>query len=271
MPPATVHTPKLLLGTYKERKIAIFTGRIHRYEGYKTYELSVIALYAALLGAQWLFATNAAGGCLVGMQHGSLMLIRDHLNNVGSCFIKSKLMSQTSVALAKDPRLCPDPHFDAKQCYSDENLDVMRQAAKDIGVKLFEGVYCMTNGPLYETHAEARLAERLGGGSLGMSTIPEILTAGALGLRTAGISMITNLASFLSKVELSDNDVREVAGVTQPILRKLLMAAILRAPLSEERKQMIQARFEPTQQLTCVLPLAVVRRLSRRSSHNMRC
>jgi len=90
MPAATVHSaPKLITGNYKGKKIAIFTGRIHRYEGYKTYEMNMIGIIAALLGAQWLFVTNAAGGCLVGMKQGSLMLLSDHFNAVGSDYLKS--------------------------------------------------------------------------------------------------------------------------------------------------------------------------------------
>ena len=93
MPPATVHaSPKLITGEFEGKKIAIFTGRIHRYEGYKTYEMNIIGILAALLGAQWLIATNAAGGCLVGMNQGSIMLIRDHINATGADFLKSIFM-----------------------------------------------------------------------------------------------------------------------------------------------------------------------------------
>ncbi len=90
MPATTVHKDaKLILGKYGKKRIAIFTGRIHRYEGYKTYEMNIIGLLAALMGAQWLIVTNAAGGCLVGMYPGALMLIKDHMNVVGSDFLKS--------------------------------------------------------------------------------------------------------------------------------------------------------------------------------------
>lgn len=90
MPKPTVHSsPELRVGTYQGRKIAMFTGRIHYYEGYQYYEMNMIGLIAALLGAQWLFVTNAAGGCLVGMQKGSLMLIKDHINAIGYCPLKS--------------------------------------------------------------------------------------------------------------------------------------------------------------------------------------
>ena len=116
----------------------------------------------------------------------------------------------------------------------------------------------MTNGPLFETHAEAKLSERLGGGSLGMSTVFEIMSAAVLGLNTIAISMITNLASFLSKEQLSDSDVRDAAGRTQPILRKLLMSVIQRAPLSATCAQQIQARFDPGQKPPQVLPLVPV-------------
>jgi len=90
MPPATVHaSPKLITGDFKGKKIAIFTGRIHRYEGYTTYEMNMMGLLAACLGAQFLIATNAAGGCMVGMTQGSIMLIKDHINSIGADFLKS--------------------------------------------------------------------------------------------------------------------------------------------------------------------------------------
>ena len=73
-------------------------------------------------------------------------------------------------------------------------MEIFRLSARELNIPLFEGTYVMTCGPTYETHSEAKLFERMGAGALGMSTVNEILTATALGLRVVGISMITNLA-----------------------------------------------------------------------------
>lgn len=236
MPPATVHaSPKIILGNYKGKKIAIFTGRIHRYEGYKTYEMNLMGLLAGLLGAQWLIVTNAAGGCLPGMTTGSLMLINDHINSIGSDYLRP---------MQSDPRLFPEDFFDTRQCYTEETLQLARDAAKTCGVCIFEGAYFMASGPTYETFIEAKGAERLGAGALGMSTVPEIMTATAIGLKVIAFSMISNPASFLSPCELNDDDVRDASKKAIPNLRSIILNIVERVQPDTARREKILNHFK---------------------------
>jgi len=160
--------------------------------------------------------------------------------------------------LEKDPRLLPEGHIDSKDCYKEENLELVRKSAKECGIHLFEGVYAMSSGPTFETPAEAKLLERLGAGALGMSTVPEIMTATALGLNTIGISMITNLASFLSPCELADEDVRDASLKAIPTMRALLLNTISKIEPNRALQDKILARFNPLQKVPALLPLTPV-------------
>jgi len=250
MPPATVHaSPKIIVGNYKGKKIAIFTGRIHRYEGYTTYEMNLMGLLAGLLGAQWLIVTNAAGGCLPGMTTGSLMLINDHVNSIGSDYLKT---------IKCDPRLFPEESFDTKKCYSEEGLQLARDAAKACGISIFEGTYFMASGPTYETFLEAKGAERLGAGALGMSTVPEAMTARAIGLKVIAFSMISNPASFLSPCELNDDDVRDASKKAIPNLREIILKIVENIKPDNARKEKTLKYFSKDQPLPPLLSLTRV-------------
>lgn len=250
MPPATVHaSPKIITGDFKGKKIAIFTGRIHRYEGYKTFEMNLMGLLAGLLGAQWLIVTNAAGGCLEGMTVGSIMLINGHINSIGADYLSS---------IIGDPRLMPEGPFDTKKCYSEENLQLARDAAKANEIKLFEGPYFMASGPTYETFVEANKAQKLGAGSLGMSTVPEIVTASAIGIKVIAFSMISNLASFLSKSELSDDDVRDASKKAIPNLRSIILSIVEMIKPDAEQKEKVLAHFKEDQPVPPELPIIKV-------------
>ncbi len=116
----------------------------------------------------------------------------------------------------------------------------------------------MCSGPTYETPCEAKFYERLGAGALGMSTVPEIMTATALGLNVIGISMITNLASFLSPKELTDDDVREVSKIAKPHMCTLLLKVMEMVQIDESKRAKILSRFSPDQPVPPVLPLTKV-------------
>ena len=135
---------------------------------------------------------------------------------------------------------------------------MVRNAAKECNVPLFEGVYCISSGPTYETYPEAKYYERLGAGALGMSTVPEIMTANALGLNTVAISMITNLASFLSPVELADEDVRDASKKALPNLRAVLLNVIGKIQPNPAQKKKILDRFRTDQVLPPELPITPV-------------
>ena len=131
---------------------------------------------------------------------GDLVLIKDHINLMG-----------------KNPLLGPNinelgPRFpDMTQAYHPQLRDYFHQSAKESNIVLKEGIYCAVLGPTYETPAEINMISILGGDMVGMSTVPEAIAANHLGLKVAGISCITNMASGLSNEKLNHDDIKEEA------------------------------------------------------------
>ena len=116
--------------------------------------------------------TNSSGGALEGMNYGSLMVSKDHINFAGKCPLS---------AAYNDSRF-GERNPKASLSHSKYLLDISKKVAKDNDVELFEGVYSWTTGPAYETPLEATSVRRFGGGCFGMSTVPEILAAGQIGM-----------------------------------------------------------------------------------------
>jgi purine-nucleoside phosphorylase len=149
------------------------------------------------LGARTLFVSNAAGGIRRTFRAGDLMLIRDHLN----LMFRNPLVGALQTG---------DERFPDMSAPYDEALALaIRGHATALGIPLQEGVYAGLLGPTYETPAEVRLLALLGADAVGMSTVPEVIVARALGMRVAGVSCVTNLASGISLHPLSHAEVLE--------------------------------------------------------------
>jgi xanthosine phosphorylase len=145
------------------------------------------------------------------MGPGSLMMITDHINWAGI----NPLIGPNDDA--SGPRF-----FDMSRAYAPELQALMRQAAADSSVALFEGVYVMYSGPSFETPAEIRALRTLGGDAVGMSTVPECLVAVHCGLRVAAVSTITNLAAGLTDKVLSHEETLAVGAAAADKLARLL-------------------------------------------------
>ena len=198
-PTATVvgHAGKLIGGTLAGRPVVALAGRFHMYEGHAAALAGFPVRVLHALGARVLFVSNAAGGIRRTFRAGDLMLIRDHLN----------LMFQNPLigALQKGDDRFPD----MSAPYDDDLAARLRAHASALGIQLQEGVYGGLLGPTYETPAEVRMLATLGADAVGMSTVPETIVARALGMRVAGISCVTNLASGISPHALSHAEVLE--------------------------------------------------------------
>jgi purine-nucleoside phosphorylase len=194
------HEGKLIFGAVRENgksspPLLIFKGRVHYYETGNIEKVLFPISLAKDLGAKTLLVTNAAGGVNTDFAPGQLMLIHDYLNLTG-LEISRVSSTQKRQSLKLDERL----------------QKVFRSAALDLGIPLEEGTYCWLQGPAYETSAEINMARRLGADAVGMSTVPEIIRARDLGMRVAGISLISNLATGLSPSKLSHQEVTETAN-----------------------------------------------------------
>jgi purine-nucleoside phosphorylase len=198
-PSATVvgHAGTLIGGTLAGRPVIALAGRFHMYEGHDAALAGFPVRVLRALGARILFVSNAAGGIRRTFRAGDLMLIRDHLN----LMFRNPLIGALEMGDERFP--------DMSAPYDEALARQLREHAAAMGIALQEGVYGGLLGPTYETPAEVRMLATLGADAVGMSTVPEVIVARAIGMRVAGISCITNLASGISPHPLSHAEVLE--------------------------------------------------------------
>ena len=209
------HTGRFVFGRVKGVPVVAMEGRVHLYEGYAPTDVVLPIRLMGLLGAQALLLTNAAGGVNFDFRPGDLMLIRDHI----STFVPSPLRGENIEALG--------PRFpDMSEVYDRALGGVLRETAARLGFPLREGVYMQFPGPAFETPAEVRMARTLGADAVGMSTACEALAARHMGLRTAGVSCITNLACGMLDQPLSHEEVQETASAVSARFTSLVTEAI---------------------------------------------
>jgi len=202
-PAATVvgHAGRVIVGRLAGRPVVALAGRFHMYEGHSASLAGFPVRVLHALGARTLFVSNAAGGIRVTFTPGDLMIITDHLN----------LMFRNPLAGAVEPG---DVRFpDMSEPYDRALAAVLRREATKLGFPLREGVYCGLLGPTYETPAEVRMLATLGADAVGMSTVPEVVVARAIGMRVAGVSCITNFASGTTPNALSHTEVIETTAL----------------------------------------------------------
>ncbi|AHG91372.1 inosine guanosine and xanthosine phosphorylase family [Gemmatirosa kalamazoonensis] len=199
-PTATVagHAGALLAGRLGGKDVIALAGRFHMYEGHAAALAGFPVRVLHALGVRTLFVSNAAGGVRRTFAPGDLMIIADHVN----LMFRNPLVGALHDGDVRFP--------DMSEAYDPSLRAVLRDAARAIGERVQEGVYFGLLGPSYETPAEVRMLERLGADAVGMSTVPEVIVAKALGMRVAGVSCITNLACGIGQHPLSHAEVLEV-------------------------------------------------------------
>jgi purine-nucleoside phosphorylase len=197
-PTVVGHAGRLVVGSSGARRVAVFAGRSHVYEGRTLDDVTFGVRVAASLGVKTLILTNAAGGMNPDFSVGDLMVIDDHINFMG----RNPLMGEN------DNRL--GPRFpDMSEVYSLRLRAIARAAAQDIGHRVQHGVYLAVTGPSYETPAEISAFRTLGADAVGMSTVPEAIVARHMGVEVLGISCISNLAAGMLPQPLSEHEVLE--------------------------------------------------------------
>ena len=198
-PAATVvgHAGKLIGGTLGGKPVVALAGRFHMYEGHDAALAGFPVRVLHALGVPVLFVSNAAGGIRRTFRAGDLMLIRDHLN----LMFRNPLIGGLEEGDTRFP--------DMSTPYDDDLCARLREHASALGIQLQEGVYGGLLGPTYETPAEVRMLATLGADAVGMSTVPEVIVARAIGMRVAGVSCVTNLAAGISPHALSHAEVIE--------------------------------------------------------------
>jgi xanthosine phosphorylase len=187
-PQVAGHSGKLLLGRLGGLPVACFMGRSHYYETGSPAGMAVPIRALRQAGAEILVLTNAAGSLRPAIGAGRLMMLADHINFIPG----NPLVGPNDDAIG--------PRFPSlRDCYDPKLRTALRAAASENGIDLTEGVYLAYSGPSFETPAEIRAFQTLGGDAVGMSTVPEAILARHCGLRIAAVSVITNLAEGLGE------------------------------------------------------------------------
>ena len=209
------HSGKLIFGKLGGVDILAMKGRFHFYEGYSMKEVTFPVRVMYELGVKTLFVSNAAGGMNPEFKIGDLMVITDHINFFPEHPLRGK-------NLPTGPRF-PDMH----EPYDPMLIKLADDIAHREGIPVKHGVYVGVQGPTFETPAEYRMYRILGGDAVGMSTVPEVIVAHHCGIRTFGVSVITDLGGFDTPVEVSHEEVQEAANKAQPFMTKIMKEMII--------------------------------------------
>ena len=209
------HSGKLIFGQLGGVDILAMQGRFHFYEGYSMKEVTFPVRVMYELGIKMLFVSNAAGGMNPGFKIGDLMVITDHINFFPEHPLRGK-------NFPTGPRF-PDMH----QTYDPLLIKMAFDIAHEKQIPVQHGVYVGVQGPTFETPAEYKMYRILGGDAVGMSTVPEVIVAHHCGIRTFGISVITDLGGFDNPVEVSHEEVQEAAQKAQPFMTEIMRELIV--------------------------------------------
>lgn len=203
------HAGKLVVGTLEGRQVVCMSGRFHYYEGYSFEQLAAPIRLFHLLGVKQTILTNAAGAVNESYRPGDVMVIKDHINLMGASPTRGKNI------LEFGPRF-----FDVSDMYTKRLRKIALECAKDSPLTVHEGVYQYFSGPHFETPAEIRAARVLGADAVGMSTVPEALTAAHCRMPLLGLSLMTNMAAGVLDQPLLPGEVDETANrVKEPFKR----------------------------------------------------
>ena len=211
------HAGKLVCGKLAGLNIVAMQGRFHLYEGYPV-ELATLGIRVMhQLGIKKLFVTNAAGGINPNFVSGDIMMIDSHLDLMFRRAQPSDWWRDERVVGVR-----------SDQAYDQAMMEQAAACARRNNFALHRGIYVGMLGPNYETRAEYRYLRRLGGDTVGMSTIPEVCVAAELGIGVLGLSIVTNVAKPDSLDPTSGEEVVAFADVAAPKIKTIIEDAVLR-------------------------------------------
>lgn len=209
------HVGQFVFGTLAGKQVAVMQGRVHTYEGYDYEQVSYAVRVLRLLGARTLLVTNAGGAVNTGFHAGEIMLITDHIKLFGDSPLRGENLNIFG------------PRFpDSSHLYTPVLQMIAVESARELGIHLNQGVYMFFPGPQYETPAEVRAARVLGADAVGMSTVPEAITAGHCGMNVLGFSLATNMAAGVLDQPLSEEEVLEAANLAKDDFSALVLRCL---------------------------------------------
>lgn len=211
------HAGKLIFGQLGGKNVVAMQGRFHYYEGYTMQQIAFPVRVAKAIGAQTLMVSNAAGGLNTNYRKGDIMLIKDHINFQGD----NPLIGPNDEELG--------PRFpDMSEPYTERLLELAENVALEHSLKMHQGVYLAVTGPMLETKAEYRYMRQLGADVVGMSTVPEVISAVHMGMDVLGISVITD-ECFPDALEPVDiEDVLAAAAMAEPKMTQVIISVLER-------------------------------------------
>jgi len=212
-PSSTVpgHRGELTFGFLGGKEVLVFSGRFHYYQGYRIEEVVLPVRVAKKLGVKTLIITNASGGIREDLNPGDIMLIKDHINFMGT----NPLIGEQALAFGST-------FVDMSEPYDLELIKIAEKTSEsnpEIG-ELKKGIYIAVTGPSYETGAEIIFFRKAGADAVGMSTVPEVITAAQEGIRVLGISIIANRACGTGEGRLSHQDVLKSMELASEFFKK---------------------------------------------------
>ena len=211
------HAGQFVFGRLAGTDVAVMQGRLHTYEGWSYADVSFPVRVVRLLGALALLVTNAAGAVNTSFSAGDIMLITDHIKFFGASPLQGPNLDELG------------PRFpDMSRVYTPALQDVARQCAASLDIPLRQGVYMFFPGPQYETPAEVRAARLLGADAVGMSTVPEAITAAHCGMDVLGFTLCTNMAAGVLDQPLSGEELIAAGQAAGPRFSALVKACLAR-------------------------------------------
>ena len=208
------HSGELIFGKINGKNIVAMKGRFHFYEGYPIEQIVLPIRVMKLLGIKKLIVSNASGGVNPNFEIGDIMLINDHINLIPNPLI-GKNIDGLGVRFP-----------DMSEPYCNKMINLMNSIAKKHHIKLKKGVYVGVTGPTLETPAEYSYFRKIGGDTVGMSTVPEVIIANHMNIPCLAISVITDLGVPGKIKKVTHEDVQEVAEQIEPKLTLLIKELI---------------------------------------------
>ena len=214
------HQGRLLIGKFEDKEVLVMQGRVHYYEGYSIAQVALPVRVLQRLGIEILIVTNAAGAVNPNYTPGDLMLITDHINMIGMAGLNPLRGPNLDELGTRFP--------DMSQAYDPALMEIAKKVAIEEKIKLQEGVYISLAGPSFETPADLKFLHIIGADAVGMSTVPEVITARHGGTRVLGISGISNKANLDGATITTHKEVLEAGQILGPKLTTLIRGVLRR-------------------------------------------
>lgn len=205
------HKGRLVFAEISGKKVVMMQGRNHFYEGHTMQEITYPVKVMKKIGVKTLILTNAAGAVNETYVPSDLMLIKDHINCMGS----NPLMGANDDTLG-------ERFPDMSEIYKKDLREMSKKCAQELSIDVKEGVYLANSGPCYETPSEIKMARLFGADAVGMSTVPEAIVANYCGLNVLGISCISNAASSVDGESLSHAEVIDTTNKAKVKFKSLI-------------------------------------------------